>query len=121
VPYGRIVHLQPTVWTNGFPVIGDDKDGDGTGQPVMKFRKPNVGKEYAVSTPQDSDEFIEPILAPQWQWHANFDSTWAFPFPERSVLRMNSVQTPEGAKNLWDVPNLLLQKFPPRNLRLPQM
>jgi hypothetical protein len=25
---------------------------------------------------------------------------------------MNSVQTTEGFKNLWDVPNLLLQKFP---------
>src|SRR5262245_16413327 len=110
--YGRIVHLQPTVWTNGFPVIGDDKDGDGTGQPVMKFRKPNVGKDYPNTTPQDSDEFIDPSLGPQWQWHANFDPTWAFPFPERSVLRMNSVQIPEGYKNLWDAPKLHLQKFP---------
>ena len=25
---------------------------------------------------------------------------------------MNSVQDPEGYKNLWDLPNLLLQKFP---------
>jgi len=25
---------------------------------------------------------------------------------------MNSVQPPDGFKNLWDVPNLLLQKFP---------
>ena len=39
-------------------------------------------------------------------------SRWAFPFPQRGVLRMNSVQNPEGYKNLWDLPNLLLQKFP---------
>ena len=34
------------------------------------------------------------------------------PFPSRGVLRMYSVQVSDGYKNLWDVPNLLLQKFP---------
>jgi len=110
--YGRITHLQPTVWKNDFPVIGNDKDGDGTGEPVAQFKKPNVGKTFPIATPQDSDEFNDPTLGPQWQWHANYDPTWAFPFPERSVLRMNSVQNPEGYKNLWDLPNLLLQKLP---------
>ena len=104
--YGRIVHLQPTVWKDDFPVIGNN------GEPVAAFRKPNVGKSAPLTTPQDSDEFVGSTLGPQWQWHANFDSTWAFSFPTRSVLRMNSVQDPEGYKNLWDLPNLLLQKFP---------
>ena len=104
--YGRIVHLQPTVWKDDFPVIGNN------GEPVAGFRKPNVGKSAPLTTPQDSDEFVGSTLGPQWQWHANFDSTWAFSFPTRSVLRMNSVQDPEGYKNLWDLPNLLLQKFP---------
>jgi hypothetical protein len=35
-----------------------------------------------------------------------------FHFRRRGVLRMNSVQTPESYKNLWDLPNLILQKFP---------
>ncbi len=48
----------------------------------------------------------------QWQWHANAEARWAFPFPEKGVLRMFSVQLPEGYKNLWDLPNLLMQKFP---------
>jgi beta-xylosidase/acetyl esterase/lipase len=108
--YGRIVHLQPAVWKNGFPVIGEDKDGDGTGEPVMRFRKPNTGS--AIATPPDSDEFNGPQIGPAWQWHANAEKTWVFPFPERGVLRMNSVQNPEGYKNLWELPNLLLQKFP---------
>ena len=113
-PYGRIVHLQPAVWKNGFPVIGADPDGDGTGEPVLSFNKPKVGKQHPIQTVPDSDEFNDTKIGLQWQWHANPKVEWAFPFPDRGVLRMNSVQTPDGFKNLWDVPNLLLQKFPAR-------
>jgi beta-xylosidase len=103
--YGRIVHLQPMKWVNDFPVIGNN------GEPVLSYRKPNVGKTYPIFTPQESDEFNDANLGLQWQWHANFQPIWAMPFPSRGVLRMNSVQIPEGYKSLWDVPNLLLQKF----------
>lgn len=110
--YGRIVHLQPVVWKNGFPVIGRDQDGSGTGDPVLRHKKPNVGRTYPIATPQDSDEFNADAIGSQWHWHANPDPTWAFPFPTRGVLRMNGVRLPDGYKNLWDLPNLLLQKFP---------
>jgi beta-xylosidase len=110
--YGRVVHLQPLVWKNDFPVIGADADGDGTGEPVLKYKKPNVGKTYSIITPPDSDEFNLGTLGLQWQWHANPQDKWAFPFPSKSVLRMSSVQVSENQKNLWDAPNLLLQKFP---------
>ncbi len=56
-PYGRIVHLQPVRWVNDWPVMGADADGDGTGEPVLKFKKPNVGKSYPTQTPPESDEF----------------------------------------------------------------
>lgn len=110
--YGRVVHLQPASWNGGFPVIGNDADGDGSGEPVMDYRKPDVGRTYPISTPQDSDEFNSPTLGPQWQWHGNPKAEWALPFPTRGVLRMNSVKLPGEYKNLWDLPNLLLQKFP---------
>jgi len=55
--YGRIVHLQPMKWLNGWPVIGVDKDDDGKGEPVLHYKKPNVGKIYQVQTPVDTDEF----------------------------------------------------------------
>lgn len=58
------------------------------------------------------DEFNSEKLGSQWQWRAKFEDGWAFMFPARGVLRMNSVQTPGNFKNLWDVPNLLLQKVP---------
>lgn len=109
--YGRVVHLQPMTWKNDFPVIGIDADGDGTGEPVLNYKKPNVGKTYPIVTPPDSDEFSAPTLGLQWQWHANPNASWAFPFPAKGVLRMSSVQTPDDYKNLWNAPNLLLQKF----------
>jgi beta-xylosidase len=110
--YGRIVHLQPVEWKNGFPVIGADTDSDGTGEPVLTYKKPNVGQGSAVQTPQDSDEFNGTELGKQWQWHANAKPSWGFPVPEKGVFRLFSEQPPEGFKNLWDGPNLLLQKFP---------
>lgn len=104
--YGRIVHLQPMIWKDDFPVMGNG------GEPILSFKKPNVGKTYPIETPAESDEFNDATLGLQWQWHANFQPTWAIPFPSRGVLRMNSVQTPENYKSLWDIPNLLMQKFP---------
>ena len=110
--YGRISHLQPVIWKDGFPVIGSDPDGDGTGEPVLKFRKPNVGVSVTLSTPPDTDEFDGQKLGLQWQWHANPLASWGMMVPEMGVFRMFSVETPADFKNLWDSPNLLLQKFP---------
>lgn len=110
--YGRIVHLQPMVWKNGWPVIGVDKDNDGCGEPVLKHKKPNVGKNYPVVTPQESDEFSDNTLGLQWQWHANFNPKWIFNDAAKGVARLYSYPIREDAQSLWDVPNLLLQKTP---------
>ena len=44
-------------WTNDWPVIGADPNGDGRGEPVIRHRKPDVGREYPVQALQTSDEF----------------------------------------------------------------
>ena len=110
--YGRVVHLQPIKWINNWPVIGEDKDGDGKGEPVLKYKKPNVGKVYFIQTPQESDEFDEKTLGLQWQWMANAKPTWYFLNPSKGYLKLFSDRLPDSAKNLWDAPNVLLQKFP---------
>jgi beta-xylosidase len=110
--YGRVVHLQPLRWEGDWPVVGTDADGDGTGEPVLSHRKPNVGRAWPVVTPPDSDEFDRAGLGLQWQWHANPGTHWAFPAPALGFFRLFNVPLPEGHRNLWDVPNLLLQKFP---------
>lgn len=110
--YGRIVHLQPVKWIADWPVIGLDADGDGTGQPVLLHKKPNVGKTWPATTPRESDEFGGNELGAQWQWQANPGTHWAFPAGAYGFLRMFNLPLPEGFRNFWDVPNLLLQKFP---------
>ncbi|AYQ32719.1 glycoside hydrolase 43 family protein [Runella sp. SP2] len=112
--YGRVVHLQPMKWTNDWPVIGTDKDGDGNGEPVVSYKKPNVGKTHPVITPPESDEFNTIQLGLQWQWQANPKSTW-HTTSNLGFLRLYSDKIPDDAKNFWDVPNLLMQKFPAEN------
>jgi len=108
---GRVVHLQPMQWINDWPVIGEDPDGDGTGQPVLTYRKPNVKQVYPITTPAESDEFSSSQLGLQWQWHANPMDWWSVPNPTKGVLSLYSVPTDYNL-NLWNTPNLLLQKFP---------
>jgi len=109
--YGRVVHLQPMNWINDWPVIGADKDSDGKGEPVLKYKKPNVGKQYPRSTVQDSDEFNEIKFGLQWQWQANPKEGWAYATSNGS-LRMFSVYQPDSLLQPWNYPNILAQKFP---------
>ena len=104
--YGRVVHLQPMKWVSDWPVMGAD------GEPVLTHRKPSAGKTYPITTPAESDEFSDGRFNSQWQWAANPESNWALPAAAYSFLRLLNVPSPNDAKNFWDVPNLLLQKFP---------
>jgi beta-xylosidase len=110
--YGRLTHLQPMKWVKDWPVIGVDKDGDGCGEPVLTYKKPNVGKTYPICTPQESDEFNTLTLSPQWQWHANYNPKWIFLAADKGYARLYSYPVTKEYKSLWDVPNLLLQKTP---------
>ena len=109
--YGRVVHLNPMKWINDWPVIGDDKDGDGKGDPVLTWKKPNVKKTYPIQTPAESDEFNSTALGLQWQWMANPKPTWLFMNASNGSMRLFSDMI-DTSKNLWFAPNVLLQKFP---------
>lgn len=109
-PYGRVTHLEPMKWVNDWPVIGLDPKHTGKGEPVLVYKKPNVGKVYPIETPAESDEFNDVKLGLQWQWMANPKSTWAAT-TNAGVLTLFSYM-PDSTKNLWEAPNLLLQKTP---------
>ncbi|MDR0981772.1 MAG: glycoside hydrolase 43 family protein [Culturomica sp.] len=113
--YGRVVHLQPLRWFNDWPVIGNDANNDGCGEPVLVYKKPNVGKTYPICTPQESDEFNALTISPQWQWNANINEKWYFCDAAKGLLRLYSYPVPDTYKNLWDVSNMLLQKTPAEN------
>ena len=117
--YGRVVHLQPMIWQDDWPVIGNDPDGDGKGEPVLTHRKPNVGRPYPSATPQTTDGFDGPALGLQWQWNANPRPEWASLASRPGYLRLACVSAPStrndlspGPRTIYDAPNFLLQKFP---------
>jgi len=110
--YGRIVHLQPVTWVDGWPIPGVDKNKDGIGEPVSEWTKPNVGKEYPHVGIPVSDEFNGHEWGLQWQWHANPQVYWGYMSGNLGYLRLNCIQVPEDFVSLWQVPNLFLQKFP---------
>lgn len=113
--YGRIVHLQPMTWKNDWPVMGKDFDGNGIGEPVASHKKPKIDKTYSIETPVETDNFEDFNIGLQWQWQANPDVVWHAKLPGNNFLRLFSIKVPKVAPNLWNTPNLLLQKFPAPN------
>lgn len=109
--YGRVVHLQPVTWKDNWPVMGIDKDGDYCGDPVTTYRKPKTSGKVQVVNPVESDEFSDTRLGLQWQWHANYNETFGMPTAFGSY-RVYTHKVSEKFQNLWEVPNLLLQKTP---------
>lgn len=109
--YGRVLHLNPMKWVNDWPVIGVDKDGDGCGDPVSRYRKPKIDKTYPIETPVESDEFDTRKLGLQWEWHANYQDVFGFT-TNMGYARIYGHELSPHFKNFWEVPNLLMQKFP---------
>ena len=109
--YGRVLHLNPMEWKSDWPVIGVDTDGDGCGEPVHEYRKPYIDKTVGIVTPAESDEFNSTELGLQWQWHANYQDTFGFTTNMGYMRIYSHILSPEFV-NFWEVPNLLLQKFP---------
>lgn len=110
--YGRILHLNPVTWVNNWPVIGDDQDGDGCGEPVLTHKKPNVGRKWPVCSPAESDEFNSAHPGLQWSWNANEKVNWSVSMSSKGNLRLLAVPKPTSEASLWGVPNILTQRLP---------
>ncbi len=117
--YGRIVHLQPLSWgSDGWPLIGEDPDGDGVGQPVASWKTPETGStsgnrngeqpEYAGETAADYRPYG---LDLSWQYPSVPSPYWHFALPDGGI-RLYSVYRENAGENLWTCPNLLQRKFP---------
>ncbi|NPD81732.1 glycosyl hydrolase 43 family protein [Prevotella sp. PINT] len=113
--YGRVVHLQPAKWVNDWLVIGDDKDGDGCGDAVATWKKPNLPASKNPVQPAEDDDFNSPELGKQWQFEGPYSHYWYFCDANKSKLRLYGVEQPEEFHNLSDLQNALLQKFPTEN------
>ena len=109
--YGRVVHLNPVDWSTGWPIMGKK------GEPVSTYRKPKSSSATIIN-PTESDDFNAPTLARQWQWHGNYDEKFgtatAFGTYRIYTYKMSDMkgQKEDASPNLWEVPNMLLQKTP---------
>ena len=109
--YGRVVHLQPVTWKDNWPVMGKVPAKGYCGEPVITYRKPSTKGKVDVVNPVESDEFNSPKLGLQWQWHANYDQKCGMP-TAFGTFRLYTHKVSKEFKNMWEVPNLLLQKTP---------
>lgn len=107
--YGRIVHLQPVAWRDGWPMMGNNGANSSPGEPVLEHRTP-APTHAAVAVPATTDEF-NGALGLQWQWQANPQTAWFSLSARAGHLRLYSQPEPRPA-NLYRAPHLLLQKFP---------
>ena len=109
--YGRVVHLQPVTWKDNWPVMGKVPAKGYCGEPVITYRKPSTKGKVDVVNPVESDEFNSHELGLQWQWHANYDQKFGMP-TAFGTFRLYTHKVSKEFKNMWEVPNLLLQKTP---------
>jgi len=102
--YGRVMHLNPVDWSTGWPIMGKK------GEPVTTYKKPKSSGTVVVN-PVESDEFNAPTIGRQWQWQANYDEKFGVP-TAFGTMRIYTHKLDTDWKNLWTVPNMLLQKTP---------
>lgn len=112
--YGRVVHLNPVTWQDGWPLMGVAGTG-GRREPVSRGKVPE-GAEGPRMSPQTTDEFEAPKLGLAWQWQANHRSDWYSLSARPGRLRLMPAFVPDA--RLGAAPNLLLQKLPARAFRL---
>lgn len=123
--YGRVVHLNPVTWQDGWPLMGAAVPGSGRREPVLRRAKPQ-GPSQPIAVPQTSDELDGAgaggagdgggvggggrRLGPQWQWQANHRDDWLALGARPGFLRLFGRPVPPSG--LGRAPNLLLQKLP---------
>ncbi len=107
IELGRIIYLEPMVFHEDWPIIGEDINGDGIGEPVGTYRMPvENAPEYSIAT---SDEFDGEKLGLQWQWQANpVDSNYTFSL-KSSCLSLRCLRNEKRENLLWYAPNALTQ------------
>ncbi|MBA2939594.1 glycosyl hydrolase 43 family protein [Paenibacillus sp. CGMCC 1.16610] len=104
---GRTLHLLPVTWVDGWPIIGEDIDGDGIGEMVWGGKKPIQG--YPLITPSTSVNFTNARLEPQWEWnHQPRAGKWSLT-ERQGYLRLHAC-VPLEVGNFFTVCNILTQR-----------
>ncbi len=100
-PFGRFPSLHPVSWVDGWPIVGVDGKG------VVRYKKPNVGKEYPKTEFPTSDEFNDNNLGMQWGWNHNPDTLHWSLTKRAGYLRLTNAKI---TSNLPEATNMLTQR-----------
>lgn len=108
--YGRITHLQPVTWIDGWPAMGCNIKGY-CGEPVINWKKPDTGCEEESCYLEASDDFISETLNLMWQWLGNAGEDF-YSLTKKEQLRLYS-KNPSGREKptIWECSNVLTQKL----------
>lgn len=105
---GRSQWLVPVKWKDGWPVLGEDQDGNGIGNTVHMWKKPM--QDSPINAPKTDDEFDAPKLGPQWQWNHNpRDNRWSLT-ERRGWLRLKA-DVPVNNGGFWNACNTVSQRL----------
>ena len=105
---GRSQWLVPVEWKDGWPILGEDPDGNGIGNTVHRCRKPVKG--LPVAAPQTDDQFDSSALGPQWQWNHNPRDSH-FSLTERPGWLRLKAGVPVGDGGFWNAANTISQRL----------
>ena len=103
---GRVVHLQPVTWQDGWPVVGVDIDRNGIGEPVYVWKKPDIKGDFKITAPQTDDDFNSSSLGLQWQWNHNHVNKYWSLTEKSGMLILKALK----ADNFTKARNTLTQK-----------
>lgn len=128
--YGRICHLQPVSWKNGWPIVGVNPDKDNIGEPVFEFESKIIAQEaFGKGNINDlaTDSFDNGKYNLSWQWlgnHYEYFTRIIGADNGNGEHNTNDISNSEGglclnALNLsgedtsiiWKSPNVLTQKI----------
>ncbi len=105
---GRSQWLVPVTWKDGWPIPGDDPDGNGIHNTVLRARMPVAGG--TIEAPRTDDDFDTPRLGPQWEWNHNpRDDHWSL--TERPGWLRLRASKPAGKGGFWNAANTISQRL----------
>ncbi|WP_339308070.1 glycoside hydrolase 43 family protein [Paenibacillus sp. FSL R5-0519] len=104
---GRTLHLLPVWWMDGWPMIGEDVDGDGIGEMVWGGIKPiNGHPQTALAI---NDDFESQVLKPHWEWnHQPKADKWSL--TERTGYLRLYACVPLEKNNFFKICNTISQR-----------
>lgn len=105
--YGRIIHLQPMVWQDGWPFIGQEQNGDGIGEPVAEWTKLAVCQNKQVKTHESKLDNFDVY----WQWQGNPpDDSYSYISGEKNSICMRVMKNKHSEDSLlWHASNVCTQ------------